>query len=66
MLFQQWINLMSRIKSIEEIPTIYYNAKQLAKNYQMAKIQVNNAFNNYGLGQWIVNIQSKNKTTILE
>ncbi len=53
-LFQQWMNLMSRIKSVEEIPTIYSDAKQLAKDYQTAKMKVNQAFETNGLGSWIV------------
>ncbi len=44
---------MNRIKS-EVIPTIYYDAKQLAVDYQMAKMEVNKAFENSGFGQWIV------------
>ncbi|CAF3623051.1 unnamed protein product [Rotaria sp. Silwood1] len=38
-LFQQWINLMNKIKS-ETIPKNYYDAKQLAVDYQTAKIKV--------------------------
>jgi double stranded RNA-specific editase B len=52
-LFQQWMNLMSRIKSVEEIPTIYSDAKQLAKDYQTAKMKINQAFETNGLGSWI-------------
>ena len=38
-LFQQWIDLMNKIK-LETIPTSYYDAKQLAVNYQTAKAEV--------------------------
>jgi len=38
-LFQQWRNLMTRIKS-EAITMIYYDAKQLAVDYQTAKMEV--------------------------
>ncbi|CAF2638690.1 unnamed protein product [Rotaria sp. Silwood2] len=51
-LFHQWISLMNKIKS-ETIPTIYYDAKQLAIDYQTAKIKVNQAFENCGSGLWI-------------
>ena len=55
-LFQQWIDLMNRIKSVEEIPTIYSDAKQLAKDYQTVKMKVNQAFETNGLGSWMVMI----------
>ncbi|CAF3615174.1 unnamed protein product [Rotaria sordida] len=51
-LFHQWINLMNKIKS-ERIPTIYYDAKQLAVDYQTAKNKVNQAFENCEFGLWI-------------
>jgi len=38
-LFQLWRNLMNKIKS-EVIPMIYYDAKQLAVDYQTAKMEV--------------------------
>ncbi len=38
-LFQQWMTLMNKLKS-EPIPTMYYAAKQLAVDYQSAKMEV--------------------------
>ena len=38
-LFQQWFILMKRIKT-ETIPTIYSDAKRLAMDYQIAKLEV--------------------------
>lgn len=60
-LFEQWNDLMRRIKSMDEIPKIYSQAKGLATDYQMAKMQVIKAFENNGLGQWIVTIPSRNR-----
>jgi hypothetical protein len=45
-LFQQWLILMKKIKS-DTIPMIYSDAKRLAMDYQMAKLEVeNDLFNN--------------------
>jgi hypothetical protein len=44
------------MKSVEEIPTIYSDAKQLAKDYQTVKMKVNQAFEMNGLGSWMVMI----------
>jgi hypothetical protein len=38
-LFQQWKSLMNKMK-LETTPTIYYDAKQLAVDYQIAKMEV--------------------------
>ncbi len=51
---------MHRIKS-EVIPVKYSDAKQLARDYQMAKIEVEKAFENSGFGRWIVRIRLKIK-----
>jgi hypothetical protein len=53
-LFQQWVALMKQIKPETSPPTIYCDAKQLAIDYQTAKIQINKAFQKAGLGLWIV------------
>lgn len=57
-LFQQWKDLISRMKSIEPISTIYSEAKQSAMDYQTAKMEVSHAFEKNGLGRWIVTILS--------
>ncbi|CAF3662694.1 unnamed protein product [Rotaria socialis] len=51
-LFRQWINLMIKIQS-ETIPKNYYEAKQLAVDYQTAKMKVNQAFEHGGSGVWV-------------
>ncbi|CAF0884404.1 unnamed protein product [Adineta ricciae] len=51
-LFEQWKNLMKKIQP-ETIITSYSDAKQLARDYQMAKLEVNNAFEKAGLGTWL-------------
>ncbi len=45
---------MKQIKPEISPPTIYCDAKQLAIDYQTAKIQINKAFQKAGLGLWIV------------
>ncbi|CAF4524962.1 unnamed protein product, partial [Rotaria magnacalcarata] len=46
-------NLMIKIQS-ETISKNYYDAKQLAVDYQIAKMKVNQAFEHGGSGVWIV------------
>jgi hypothetical protein len=48
---------MKQIKPETSPPTIYCDAKQLAVDYQTAKIQINKAFQKAALGLWIVCIK---------
>ncbi|CAF1257600.1 unnamed protein product [Adineta steineri] len=53
-LFQQWLTLMKQIQPDISPPTIYCDAKQLATDYQTAKIEINKAFQKGGFGLWII------------
>ena len=53
-LFQHWSALMKKLQRDSTAPGIYCDAKHLAIDYQLAKTEVNKAFQKGGFGLWIV------------